>query len=417
MTGAARRWRVVPGPASAAGAIEAVAPLGPPARVLLVALFGLGAIAAAPSGIGLIWFVPYAGVGTLLAVRRPGTSIGWILVALSWGFVLILSTVPATAAQFDDGSVSPTAAGIAVVQAQSGLMLFFLLAVLSMVFPSGRPPTGRWGIVARLALGLCLAVAVTAMFMPKIPVSLNGASTSVGVRNPLAVLPQLPVWQLVTPDTAVLPFVVLLAGSVASLFVRYRRTTGLERQQLRWISAALGLVIAGVLAGFVVSALVPGASESGLAWIGPIVAIPCVPIAIGIAVLRYRLYEIDRIISRTISWALTTGLIAALFAGLIVALQALLAPLASESSLAVAASTLGAAAVFQPVRRRIQAAVDQRFNRRRYDAARTVEAYAEHLRGVTDLDEIQAGAVDTVARALGPSGAGVWIRPTRGGTA
>jgi len=389
-------------------------PLGVPARALLGVLFVAGAIVAVPSGVGLFWFVPYAGVGTLLAIRRPGTSIGWILIALSWAVVLTASTIDATAAQFDEGNMNPVTAGVAIVDAQAGYVEFYLLALLSIVFPTGRLPARRWGTVARVALGLVLAVGVAAIFMPKIPVNLPEAPTSVGVRNPVAAFPELPIWQLFTPDTVIIPFVVLLAGSVVSLLVRYRRATGLERQQLRWIAAALGLVIAGVLAGFIISAAIPGASESGVAWIGPIIAIPCVPIAIGIAVLRYRLYEIDRIISRTISWALSSGLIAALFAGLIVALQALLAPLTSESSLAVAGSTLVAAAVFQPVRRRIQAAVDHRFNRRRYDAERIVDAYAAQLRGVTDLDAIEAGAVDAVARSLGPSGAGVWIRPTGG---
>jgi len=407
--------RPAPGIASASETAETrMRPLGVPARALLGVLFVAGAIVAVPSGVGLFWFVPYAGVGTLLAIRRPGTSIGWILIALSWAVVLTASTIDATAAQFDEGNMNPVTAGVAIVDAQAGYVEFYLLALLSIVFPTGRLPARRWGTVARVALGLVLAVGVAAIFMPKIPVNLPEAPTSVGVRNPVAAFPELPIWQLFTPDTVIIPFVVLLAGSVVSLLVRYRRATGLERQQLRWIAAALGLVIAGVLAGFIISAAIPGASESGVAWIGPIIAIPCVPIAIGIAVLRYRLYEIDRIISRTISWALSSGLIAALFAGLIVALQALLAPLTSESSLAVAGSTLVAAAVFQPVRRRIQAAVDHRFNRRRYDAERIVDAYAAQLRGVTDLDAIEAGAVDAVARSLGPSGAGVWIRPTGG---
>jgi hypothetical protein len=390
-------------------------PLGRPARVALAALMIAGAVVAAPSGIGLVWFVPYAGVGTLLAIRRPGTSIGWLLLALSWGIALVMTPVDATPALFNDGSPGPILALFAVAQSASGLAMFLMLAILAIVFPSGDLPVGRWGLIARLGLALGCVMLAASIVMPVIPVSFPGYATGVGVRNPVGVLPDLPFWSLITPDTAILPIIVLLAGSVISLFVRFRRGAGIERQQLRWITATLGLLILGVFGGFAINAVVPGASDLGVAWIGPIVAIPLVPVAIGVAVLRYRLYEIDRIISRTISWALTTGLIGSLFGGLIVALQALLAPLTSESTLAVAGSTLAAAAVFQPVRRRVQAAVDRRFNRRRYDADRTIEAFAEHLRGVTDLDEIEGSAVDAVARALGPSLATVWIRSSPGG--
>jgi hypothetical protein len=389
-------------------------PLGRHARLALGALFIAGALVAAPSGIGLVWFVPYAGVGTLLAIRRPGTSIGWLLLALSWGMALVMTPVDATPALFDGGSPGPVLAVFAVAQSASGLALFLMLAVLGIVFPSGSLPVGRWGRLARLGLAIGFAVLAASTVMPVISVSFPGYSTGVGVRNPVGVLPDLPFWSVITPDTAILPVIVLLAGSVVSLFIRFRRAAGIERQQLRWITASLSLLIFGVLGGFAVGAVVPGASESGVAWIGPIVAIPLVPVAIGVAVMRYRLYEIDRLISRTISWALTTGLIGSLFGGLIVALQALLAPLTSESSLAVAASTLAAAAVFQPARRRIQAAVDHRFNRRRYDAELIVDAYAAQLRGVTDLAEIRSGAMDAVARSLGPRGAAVWVRHDRG---
>ncbi len=328
--------------------------------------------------------------------------------ALSWGMALVMTPVDATPALFAEGSLGPPPPACRRAGAVR-LRLFFLLAILSIVFPSGDLPVGRWGFVHGCPRAR-LAVAVLAVFMPVISVSFPGYSTGVGVRNPVGVLPDLPFWSLITPDTVILPFIILLAGSVISLFVRFRRAAGIERQQLRWITAALGLLILGVFGGFAISAVVPGASDLSVAWIGPIVAIPLVPVAIGVAVLRYRLYEIDRIISRTISWALTTGLIGSLFGGLIVALQALLAPLTSESTLAVAGSTLAAAALFQPVRRRVQVTVDRRFNRRRYDADRTIEAFAEHLRGVTNLDEIEGSAVDAVARALGPSLATVWIR-------
>lgn len=390
----------------------ASAPLGRAWRLGLTALLAAGSVIAATSGIALIWFIPYAGVGTLLAIRRPGTSIGWILIGLSWCIALVMATVDATPADFQAGNVDPMTASIAILEAHAGTTLFLLLAILALAFPSGRLPSSRWGTIAKIALGLCLGLMIVATMAPKIPINPPGASTSVAARNPLAVLPDLPIWPVVNIDTITLPLVLLLGASVVSLLVRFRRSWGLERQQLRWITGALGLVIASVLAGFLISAVVPGTGDTGVAWIGVIIGMPFVPIAIGMAVLRYRLYEIDRIVSRTISWALTSGLIGGLFAGLIVALQALLAPVTQQSGLAVAASTLAAAAAFQPVRRRVQAAVDRRFNRSRYDAERIVGAYAAHLRGVTDLREIGDGATDAVARSLGPRGVDLWIRPT-----
>ena len=390
------------------GTLEA--PLGMPARIALGVLFVAGAVVAAPSGFGLFWFVPYGGVGTLLAIRRPGTSIGWLLLAMSWGVGLVMTPVDGTPALFDGGSPAPVIAVIAVVQSVSGLALFLLLAILAIVFPSGRLPAGRWGSVARLGLAIGFAMLAAAIVMPVIAISFPGYSASVRVRNPLGLLPELGLWSVITPDTTILPVIVLLTGSVISLFVRFRRATGIERQQLRWITAALSLLILGVLGGFAISAVVPGANESGVAWIGPIVAIPMVPVAIGIAVLRYRLYEIDRLISRTISWALTTGLIGALFAGIIIALQAILAPVTSESRLAVAVSTLASAAMFQPIRRRVQSAVDHRFNRSRYDAEHIVGGFATSLRGQTDLNQISGGVADAVTRSLRPESVGVWMR-------
>jgi hypothetical protein len=200
------------------------------------------------------------------------------------------------------------------------------------------------------------------------------------------------------------------AQTAVSLVVRFRRSVGIERQQLRWMGAAVVAVVSAVLGGITIGAAVPDLAATGLIWIPAIVAFPTVPIAIGVAVLRYRLYEIDRIVSRTISWALTTGLVGGLFAAMIVALQAALASVTDQNSLAVAGSTLAAAALFQPIRRRVQSAVDHRFNRNRYDAEHIVGGFASSLRGQTDLSQISGGVVDAVTRSLRPEGVGVWMR-------
>jgi hypothetical protein len=165
-----------------------------------------------------------------------------------------------------------------------------------------------------------------------------------------------------------------------------------------------------VATGLVIGTLVPGSSDNGLAWIPAIIAFPTVPIAIGIAVLRYRLYDIDRIISRTISYGAVTATLVAVYAGLILLIQAPLNTVTGGETIAVAASTLAAAALFQPLRRRVQGVVDRRFNRARYDAERTTAAFAAELRDEVDPGHAQSALLTAVDAAIRPQVAAVWIR-------
>ncbi len=177
----------------------------------------------------------------------------------------------------------------------------------------------------------------------------------------------------------------LIGLGLAGQVVRYRRGTGIERLQVRWLAAAVSVVLVGFIGLFLelVIRTTSGPLASALiAYAG----ILLMPIAIGIAVLRYRLYEIDRLISRTIGWAIVTGILVAVFGVLVVALQAALTPVTDESTLAVAASTLVAFALFQPLRRRVQRAVDRRFDRARYDGERVAAGFAERLRNQVDLE-------------------------------
>jgi hypothetical protein len=207
-----------------------------------------------------------------------------------------------------------------------------------------------------------------------------------------------------------------MIGAALALVIRFRAAAGVERQQLRWLTAALAFVVVAVLSGFIVAQLVPATAQTGLIWLGAIVAFPCVPIAIGIAVLRYRLYEIDRIVSRTISYAVLTALLVGVFAGAILLFQTVLAPLTGNNTLAVAASTLLVAALFQPVRGRVQRVVDRRFNRARYDAERTVAAFSERLRDEVDLRSLRSEVLDVVDRSLQPSLTGIWLGERVGGS-
>ncbi len=410
MTGVARERRG--SKVEAAGA--APHQLGLPGRLLLGVLLIAGVIVAAPSGFGLYFFIPYAGVGALLVIRRPRTSIGWILLALGCGFVLVTLPIDATAEQFVDGSLAPITAILAVVSAAGGAALFFLFALLAIVFPSGRLPGGRRGVAARLGIGVGLAFVAAGAIMPTISVGLWGATSAATVPNPAAILPGLPIWSVVTPDAAILPVAGLMVAAAISLVVRYRRARGVERQQLRWVVAALAFVVTAVVGGFLVGDLIPAIGDSGLQWLGAIVAFPCVPIAIGIAVLRYRLFEIDRIVSRTIGWIAVTAILAAVFAAVVVGLQVLLEPVTENNTLAVAASTLVVAAMFQPLRGRVQRAVDRRFNRSRTDAERAIGTFAARVRDEVILDELRTALVETADEAVRPVVATVWLRGGEG---
>jgi hypothetical protein len=204
--------------------------------------------------------------------------------------------------------------------------------------------------------------------------------------------------------------IAIMVIGIASLIARLRSASGIERQQLRWLASALVLMIAGVFGGFVASSLLPDLADTGVVWIGAIVGFPSLALAIGVAILRYRLYEIDRIVSRTVSWLILTALLVIVFAGVVIALQWLLTPITEQNTLAVAASTLVAAALFQPLRGRVQGVVDGRFNRSRVDAERVTVALAATLRDEVALDEVERSLTHAVAMSLHPTTAVVWLR-------
>ena len=379
-------------------------------RLGLLALFAAGLALGAPSGFGILWFVPFAGVGSLLAIRRPTNSIGWILLGIGWALTVATVSLDVTAQDYVDGSLDPVTAVLSVLSSSAGLAGFFLFALIAIAFPSGRLPAGRWGPLARIALSTGLAVVVASMVMPMITVSVWGDPVGQPVPNPAAVLPGLPLWTVLTPDTIALMLAALMVAAALSLLVRYRRSRGVERQQLKWFASALVFVVAGVVGGFLIGVLLPDLAATGLIWLGAMVAFPCIPVAIGVAVLRYRLYEIDRIVSRTVGWLALTALLAAVFVALIAGLQTLLAPVTEGDTLAVAASTLVAAALFQPLRSRVQRLVDRRFNRSRVDAEAAAAAFAARLRDEVDLPAISRSLARTALESVHPDSAGVWLR-------
>ena len=388
--------------------------LGLLGRVGLVGLVAAGTVLATAVPFTLLFFVSYCAVGALLAIRRPANAIGWLLVAMGFAFVFVFLTT--NARNLDDaalvaGTAGPRDALLVWLASWVGGGLFAGFLTLTLLFPSGELPLGRW---RRPALAVLIGEAITVVLTaigPTITYNPEGGALAVAIPNPFAILPNLPLWSVLPTngDGLFAPIFALMAAGVVSMVVRYRHSSGTLRLQLRWLTAALSFVLTAVIAGIVLVQLL-GDTVGSVAWLPAIVAFPTVPLAIGVAVLRYRLFEIDRIISRTIAYGGVTGLLVATFAGSILLLQAVLAPVTQGQTVAVAASTLAVAALFQPVMRRVRRAVDRRFDRARYDAERTAAAFSERLRDEVDLEATPRELLASVVEAIQPRAVAVWIR-------
>jgi hypothetical protein len=265
-----------------------------------------------------------------------------------------------------------------------------------LLTPTGRLPSPRWRWWARLAAAAPVVMVVGSVVQPD-PLAPDYRG------NPLAVPALARV--LVVPAVAgvVVVLVSLLVGA-GSLVVRFRRARGTERQQLRWLAYAAALA-AGLLLVALVSGLLLGNDD--LTFASSSLGVALLPLATGAAILRYRLYDIDRIISRTLAYGLLTVLLGGGYAAVVLGLGQLLG---RDSSLVVAGATLAVAAVFQPARRRVQALVDRRFNRRRYDAARTIAAFSARLREQVDLDTLSAEVLAVVEQTMQPTKAWLWLQ-------
>jgi hypothetical protein len=229
-----------------------------------------------------------------------------------------------------------------------------------------------------------------------------------GVDNPFGFGPDLRGGRPIAPILGVATFIIF-ASLGSSMISRYRSAGRVERQQMKWFFLALGLSAIALGLATLESVFMDGPA-SGNSLTVYVFAGAVVPVAIGIAILRYRLYDIDRLISRTIAYGAITGILGAVFVGTILALQGLLTPYTGEQTIAVAVSTLAVFALFQPLRRRVQATVDRRFDRARYDADQTVRTFASRLRGDMDLGTVSTEIVKTASATVRPASASVWLR-------
>jgi len=330
--------------------------------------------------------------GFVLASRRPGNRIGWLALAagLTLGLRSFADTYEQRALVATRGSWPAGPVALWVSQ-WIWLISLALAAFLFLLFPTGRLRSRRWRPAAWF---------VGAVF------ALSTAAVMAGAARKWA-HPSASLGQLVGPPTLaamVIGFLAALVVSGSAIVVRFARSTGEERLQLKWFAAAAVLVVATFIA------LILTSSNSAAAVILNNLAFLSLGAAIAIAVLKYRLYEIDRIISRTLAYAIVTGLLVGLYAGLVLLATRVLS---FSSSVAVAASTLAAAALFSPLRRRVQRAVDRRFNRARYDADQIVTAFAARLKDAVDVDAVQADLASVVQRALEPAHLSLWMNNGR----
>jgi hypothetical protein len=272
-----------------------------------------------------------------------------------------------------------------------------VLVGIPLIFPDGHLPSRRWRWVVALTI-----VAVTADALSRL---LGRAPLGVAqTPNPFHVAALDPVMEAFE-GFASWSSIIGFGAAVLAVLIRYRGGDVVLRQQLKWLAAVASVGAVALPIGYIV----PAGTVSDVAFFVGNLSFLALPIAIAIAVLRYRLYDIDRIISRTIGWAVITSVLLAAFAVLVIGLQAVLAGQTQGQTLAVAASTLAAFALFQPVRRRVQAAVDRRFDRARYDAQRTADAFAERLRDEVELGVLTAELEQTVQVAIRPSVATLWL--------
>ena len=358
--------------------------------------------------VAVLSLLVYVGVGLLLALRLPRHPVGWLLLGVGTFLQLSVAAGAYAWGAFIHAPGALPLGEVALVTESGWVLAIGCLFLVVMLFPTGRLPSRRW----RLPLGL-VVVATALLFAgySLAPTEFQVSQARIGapgapltVRNPLAIggtLAPLLRYVFTSPFT----YAVYLIP-MAAIATRFRTAAGNERQQLKWFAYASSIVALF----FVGSSLVPAFFLTDIGAVVAIVFVDLIAISVGIAILRYRLYDIDVLINRTIVYGATSAAIAVTFFLGLVALQAALRPFTSGSELAVAASTLLSFALFQPIRRRVQDAVNRRFDRTRYNAARTVDGFADRLRDEVDLGALRADLLGEVQLTMAPAHVSLWLR-------
>jgi hypothetical protein len=343
-------------------------------------------------------------VGTVLVFRRPDNLVGWLLlVSGALAGVAFAAGEYVRLAASHGGSDWPFLVPVAWISVAWFIPSIGLLVVfLPLLYPTGQLLGPRWRIVAAVGLFGAAFGAIGPATQPG-PMGYPGAPL-----NPLVPSEPLLSWiQGLSAFGNMLAPPVFLA-SVASLLIRFRRSRGAERQQIKWF-----LFVASLTAVTFALSIIEVGLISDVAWALGLLSMACLPLAIGVAILRYRLYDIDRIVSRAVGYTIVTAVLAALFVAAVLVTQTVLAPIAGSSALGVAASTLLVATAFQPVRRQVQGVVDRRFDRARVNTDRAIATFAAGIRDETDLGAIRERLVGSAVASTNPAQAAVWLRPIR----
>ena len=345
--------------------------------------------------LSMVWYLPFSTVGAFIAARRPANPLGWLLLAI--GLTLGMNDFTHYYAHYTllyrPGAL-PFGLAVGWVSTWNWAIISPLFPFVFLLFPDGRLPSRRWRPLAWTA-GLCGGLVL--LLAPFRAGPLNYFPT---IQNPVGI----PLVSGTVFAALSLLYLPLLLLAAASLLVRFRRARGDQRLQLKWVAFAAAFFGVVVLVG-------PTWLVGPVQAVLEVVASLAFSAAIAIAILKYRLYEIDRIINRTLVYGLLTALLGGVYAGVVLILGQLFGGIGSEPpSWAVAGATLAVAALFQPARRRIQTAVDRRFNRRRYDATKTIEAFAARLREEIDLDTLSAELLAVIDLTMEPTKASLWLR-------
>jgi len=373
--------------------------------LVLVALDVLLGYAAHGGGAGL-WFVALliAVLGLVIARRQPANPLGWLLMGFSvWVALYDLAGGYAVLDYHLHHGDLPLGPAAALIASELWIVMFLALPLVVLLFPDGRLPSRwrmvLWGYLAICALLIAALLGFGAWDMAGTPIVVTGKGQLVNNPGP--------------SGAAGIAFVILLAAVpvfwalfVARQVLSWRRATGERRAQLKWLMAGSAVTVAGLAGGVLFGTTSSGALATVLSNVSLAFGVFSLPVSICIGILKYHLYDIDRIISRTLAYAIVTGLLVGGYAGLVLLATRVLS---FHTPVVVAASTLAAAALFNPLRRRVQRAVDRRFNRARYDADRTIAAFAARLQDAVDLDSVRADLAGTVHQALEPAHVSVWI--------
>jgi hypothetical protein len=362
-----------------------------------------------PSGAILLAFASFLVVGVLLASRRPENPIGWMFCLIGlpsvWEF---FATEYAFYALVTQPGALPGGVWIAWSRLWTATLIWALMFFVLLLFPNGRLPSPRWRPFAWGAAATFVLLGVLFAFKP-------GQLADVHVPNPMGIE-----WAagIMKVSESILVFVVLgiMLAVVASVIGRFRRARGAERLQLKWLTYAVGFwAISGVVGLFNFQVLHNRDIEFFASTLG-LVATAAIPIAVGVAILRYRLYEIDLLINRTLVYGSLTAMLALVYFGGVTATQAILQTLTGQAELpqlAIVVSTLVIAALFNPLRRRIQSFIDRSFYRGKYDAVKTLEAFSAKLRNEPDLDALNDDVTSVVSETVQPAHVSLWLRPMR----